>query len=126
MRYTKNGKEYDIPETEIDTLVDALEISIDEACEVWIDDKEDNMTEEQKELEAKASKIKRYEKAEKPKERKPKERKVDEVKGSLLNTIAGALADRVTITGRKTETELTFELNGESYTVKLTKHRAKK
>ena len=61
------------------------------------------------------------------KENKPKERKVDEEKGFILSQLKpiidelGGLA--ITI---KTETELSFTLNGNNYTLKLTKHRPKK
>ena len=72
--------------------------------------------------------IKRYEKADKPKkERKPKERKVDEEKGRILTDIRvlleGLGAD---VEAVKTETEIKFGFNGNSYTLKLTKHRPPK
>lgn len=56
-----------------------------------------------------------------------RERKADETKGTLLNGcrnyIEGAGGHTL---GMKTETEYTFELNGETYTLKLTKHRKAK
>lgn len=72
--------------------------------------------------------IKRYETADKPKkERKPKERKVDEEKGKLLTDmrtlLEGLGAD---IESVKTETEIKFGYGGNSYTLKLTKHRPPK
>ena len=88
--------------------------------------------EEMAKMEIGAKEIKRYEQAETKKERKPKERKVDEEKGMILREvrvlIQGMLSNlnqsaEVTM---KNETELSFLLNGNSYTLKLTKHRPKK
>lgn len=62
-------------------------------------------------------------------DRKPvkRERKVDSTKGYLLSLYKDALTDKgICIAGEKTETEISFEYEGESYTVKLTKHRKKK
>lgn len=65
-------------------------------------------------------------------ERKPKVRKVDETKKNILNNIRVLIegmqlnAGEPTNTAIKTETELTFTYCGDLYTLKLTKHRAKK
>ena len=70
---------------------------------------------------------KTYAKSEKPRNAKPKERKIDEVKKGILEgcktylETEGALIEAV-----KTETEISFLFGGESYTLKLTKHRPKK
>jgi hypothetical protein len=83
--------------------------------------------EEMAQMEIKATKNHRYEKAEKKKERKPRERKVDAEKGHLLgcikNLLIGMHADIVAV---KTETEIRFLYRGNDYTLKLTKHRPKK
>lgn len=84
--------------------------------------------EEMAKMEMGEKEIKRYEKAEQPKKpRKPKERKVDEEKGKLLTDIRilleGLGAD---IESVKTETEIKFGYGGNSYTLKLTKHRPPK
>ena len=34
---TKKGKKVNIPDDEIDTLVDKLDLSIAEACELWLE-----------------------------------------------------------------------------------------
>jgi len=72
--------------------------------------------------------IKRYEKADKPKQnRKPKERKVDEEKGRLLADIKTLLEGLgADVQAVKTETEIKFGFNNNSYTLKLTKHRPPK
>lgn len=56
-----------------------------------------------------------------------KERKVDNIKKRFLNGIKTYLEGcGATITKVKTETELTFVFKGESYTIKLIKHRPPK
>lgn len=84
--------------------------------------------EEMAKMELGAKEIKRYEQAEK-KERKPsaKVRKVDEQKKRILSEVKilldGMGAD---VQAVKTETEIAFAFGGDSYTIKLTKHRQKK
>lgn len=56
-----------------------------------------------------------------------RERKTDETKGTLLSGCRNYIESVGGQTlGMKTETEYTFELNGETYTLKLTKHRKAK
>ena len=65
-------------------------------------------------------------------ERKPKPRKVDEVKKEILDNVRVVIEGMQIMEGKpadtyiKTETELTFNYKGETYTLKLTKHRQKK
>lgn len=70
---------------------------------------------------------KRYEHEEKPRKKAEKVRKVDEEKKEILSGlrvyIEGKGAENITV---KTETEISFALNGNAYTVKLTKHRPPK
>ena len=61
------------------------------------------------------------------KPKKPKERKVDEEKGYLLGEVRKLLDSLgATDSQQKTETEINFNFNNTSYTIKLTKHRPKK
>lgn len=70
---------------------------------------------------------KEYAKSEKPRKVTPKERKIDLEKASILSALSVALAQNgIVVTEQKTETELKFMLNDNSYTLKLTKHRAPK
>lgn len=70
---------------------------------------------------------KEYAKSEKPRKASTKERKVDLEKASILSALSIALAQNgIVVTEQKTETELKFMLNENSYTLKLTKHRAPK
>ena len=82
--------------------------------------------EEVAKMEIKAKGLKRYEQAEKPRKKAERERKVDEDKKKLLELCKNAIDDYVFSLVTKTETEISFEYNGEKYTLKLTKHRQKK
>lgn len=88
--------------------------------------------EEMARMEIGAKEIKRYEQAEEKKERKPKERKIDEDKKRILTHIKVLIEgmqlneNQVSNVEMKTETELNFELYGNAYTIKLTKHRPNK
>lgn len=56
-----------------------------------------------------------------------RERKVDNIKKQLLDGCKSSIETAGgTVTAEKTETEITFEYNGETYTLKLTKHRKAK
>lgn len=83
--------------------------------------------EQMAEMEMKATDIRRYEKSDKPRKPSTKERKVDETKKRILNNcrilLEGMGAATVSI---KTETEVTFTFEEETYTLKLTKHRQPK
>lgn len=84
--------------------------------------------EEMARMEIGAKEIKRYETSDEPKkERKLKERKVDEEKKNLLALMSGLLEGiGATEMVTKTETEISFALNGNAYSLKLTKHRPPK
>jgi hypothetical protein len=125
MKY--NG--FEVPDNEIDKLVDALEISIADACELWLADNGKITNEEQEKANKQAeSAPRRYEHSTNSRKKVKKERKVDYNKADLLQIIKDALFndENVVITGQKTETELYFSYFDEKYTVKLTKHRPKK
>ena len=125
MRY--NG--FDVPDDEIDNIVDSIECSIAEACEIWLADHNKIVNEEQEQAQKKAQKgPRRYEQSEKPRKKAEKVRKIDENKAEILGLIQKSLENHpdIVITGHKTETELYFEYENEKYTIKLTKHRPKK
>lgn len=103
-----------------------LDISREEAEQLYEDDLEDFIGEEAEEMTRKAKEIKRYEKGDKTRTKTKKERKVDENKKEILDIVHKALEPFVKITEIKTETEIKFVHNDESYTLKLTKHRPPK
>ncbi len=125
MKY--NG--FDIPDNEVDKMVDALEISIAEACELWLADHDKMVNEEQEKANKEAQSGKRrYEMGANPRKKAEKVRKIDFEKGFLLEIMRKALENEANIEEFwvKTETELYFTYNNNKYTVKLTKHRPKK
>ena len=129
MKYIYNNKEYNIPDEIIDKSIEALGISIAEACELYIEDSENVVTDEQRELEKKASRGgRRYEQSAKPRKKTEKVRKVDENKGELLEIIKKALENAGMCTNfvQNNEVTLDFTAFGDDFTVKLTKHRKKK
>lgn len=113
-------------EQEIQNYMKKLQISREEAEQLWEDDQEDYIGEEGEAMTEKAKEIKRYEQADKPRKKTTKERKIDENKKYLLGILHKALEPIVKITEVKTETEIKFVHNDEEYTLKLTKHRPKK
>lgn len=113
-------------EEQIKSYMTKLKISREEAEQLWEDDQEDYIGEVGEEMTKKAKEIKRYEKADKPKSKSKKERKIDENKLLILDKLHKTLETFVKITNRKTETEISFVYNDESYTLKLTKHRKEK
>lgn len=113
-------------EEQIKSYMTKLKISREEAEQLWEDDQEDYIGEVGEEMTRKAKEVKRYEKADKPKSKSKKERKVDENKKAILDKLHKTLETFVKITNVKTETEISFVYNDESYTLKLTKHRKEK
>lgn len=83
--------------------------------------------EEMAEMEIKANGIKRYEQSDKPRKATKKERKVDTTKKRLLMDCKALLEGLgAEVLNVKTETEVTFNFEGEEYSLKLVKHRPKK
>ena len=82
---------------------------------------------EMADMEIKARGIKHYEKSDKPRKPTTRERKVDETKLRILRAcrfyVEGIGA---TVIAEKTETEISFTYNDETFTLKLIKHRPPK
>ena len=96
MRYVFNGKNIVIPDSEIDKLVDSLEISQQEAIDLWLADNGYEEDEEQNELDEKASKVqisKEVAPKKSSKPRKPIEKKVSDEKKELFSEILSDLED---------------------------------
>ena len=114
---------------QVKKMMDALHITEAEALELIEADKEIDhgakLFELPDELKAGAKKARRGER--KKPEHINRERKVNETKKNLLalcrEPIEGAGAK---VLAEKTETEITFELNGNTYTLKLIRHRPPK
>lgn len=127
MKYKFNGKEINIPDGDIKKLMTSLDIPKDEAIEVWLDDNNYTDNEEAEAMTQKAKANRRYEKSDAPRKKTVRERKVDAEKGGLLATIKTAVeAFGGIVSSVKNEAEFSFTFNGNSYTVKLVKHRPPK
>lgn len=82
---------------------------------------------EMAEMEMKANEQRRYEKSDKPRKASTRERKVDAVKKKILGCCKVLLEGMgAKVLAVKTETEITFSLDGAEYSLKLVKHRPKK
>ena len=139
MKYTYNNKTYIIPDNEIDIIMEKFkDISISEACEVYLSDKDLININEIEELEAKAKKNRimttiHGAKGEK-KERKPREKKENPLKKTIIDILFNALkakedyfdAEISSFIVRNDEKYIDFTLNDRSFTVNLVEHRKKK
>ncbi len=129
MKYNFNGKEIRIPDSEISKSMKVLNISQDEAVQMWLEDEGYIKNAEVEALteKAKTNKISHEAKSDKTRKKTVRERKVDTTKKRLLEDV------RILIEGLggkiesvKTETEITFTLGDAEYSFKLIKHRPKK
>ena len=129
---TKKGKKVNIPDDEIDTLVDKLDLSIAEACELWLEDNDLQVNEEQEALDkkAKASRITAtIHEAKATKERK--ERKVVRKEDTTKENIIKALAERLEELATEVKIEnvgklITFKLGEDSFKLDLIRQRKSK
>lgn len=126
-------------EQEIKNYMEKLEISKEEAEQLWKDDHDDVVTPEMAEMEKKAKQIKRYEKSDAPRKKAVRKVKEDPIKREIISTVANNL-DRCCfdvpgdenalmyphlIHVLKPEREITFKVGEDSYSLVLTKHRPK-
>lgn len=129
---TKKGKKVNIPDDEIDTLVDKLNLSIAEACELWLEDNALQVNEEQEALDkkAKASRITAtIHEAKATKERK--ERKVVRKEDTTKENIIKALAERLEELATEVKIEnvgklITFKLGDDNFKLDLIRQRKPK
>lgn len=129
-----NGKTYHISDTEIKNSMQMLEISEEEAIELWFSDRDIELNEENAELKneldskAKQVKINHYAKSDEKKERKPKEKKVNPIKQSIIAAIVTGLdnLDTEDLSVRNDEKYIDFTIAGVAYTINLVAHRTTK
>ena len=121
------GKKVNIPDGDITKLKNSLDISTQEAVELWLDDHDYTENEEAEKLTKKAKEFRRYEKSDKERKKSTRERKVDENKKFFIEKIVECLesisVQNITV---KNEAEISFSNGNDNYTVKLIKHRVKK
>ena len=126
-------KGFEVDDNRIDELVELLDCSIMEACDLILEEsgKVEESAETKAEIKAKEDadrkNKRRYEKSDKVRKTSTKERKIDETKGKLLTEVKALMEEMgASALEMKTETELHFTFEGASYTFKLTKHRPPK
>ena len=111
MKYTYENKTYEIPDETIDSYMEKLDISLADACEMYLADSGVIDSEEQNELDKKAQKNgRRYEQSATPRKKIAKERKVDQNKAELLKIIANALKNDANIVQIAQNTMLILEI----------------
>lgn len=127
-------KGYEIPNTEIDKMMDTLDISLEEACETYLFDHDLIENEEVEEMTKKATKNRitstiHGAKGEK-KERKPREKKENLLKKRIIEEIFYGLArnllDSDLINIRNDEKYIDFTIDDRDFTINLVEHRKKK
>ena len=105
-----------------------LQISREEAEQLFQDDQNDFIGEEGEKMQTSAKKNQHREKSDKPRKAVIKQRKIDNNKKFIFDMVK-VLLDTLDYKGKitnliaKTETELTFQYKDDIYTWKLTKHR---
>ena len=131
-------KNFNIPDDAIDNLMDKLDISIVEACEMYLSDHDLVENETVEELTKKANKNRvtatiHDAKGEK-KERKPREKKENPLKKQIIfgifdyfhDEIGHSLPENVQIVIRNDEKYIDLTVDGREFTVNLVEHRKKK
>ena len=132
MKYTVNGKTVNIPNEELEKSMKALELTREEAIQLWLEDNDLQVNEEQEELDkkAKASRITAtIHEAKATKERK--ERKVVRKEDTTKENIIKALAERLEELATEVKIEnvgklITFKLGEDSFKLDLIRQRKPK
>ncbi len=134
MKYTYENKTYDVPDKDIDSIMEKTDISISEACEMWLFDHDKIGNEEVEQLTKTATKNRVtatiHDAKKDKKDRKPKEKKENPVKKAIIDTIYKAIAenlvekDKIHVTN--TEKYIDFTIDDREFTINLVEHRKKK
>lgn len=132
MKYNFKGKEINIPDDEVQKLMETLELTEQEAIDTWLDDNDYTTNEEVERLtkkakENKADKLVVRSKAENQKA--TRERKPNETKALIIAEIYQKLAEIEGISNIKVENKeklITFSLNNNNYKLDLIQKRAEK
>lgn len=132
MTYEFNGKKIRISDSEIENLVKGLNISTEQAIQIWLEDEGYLENEEQNSLDKKAKESKitatvHQAKSDNHKERKPRERKPDEEKEKIISNLAKFLensTENVKITNISKIIE--FDIGENHYKLDLVRQRKPK
>lgn len=95
MTYNLNGKNIHVPDNEITKSMKLLDLTKDEAIQMWLEDEGylENAEVEALTAKAKENKIKHEAKSDKPRKAVKRERKPDTEKESLIEILANCLLD---------------------------------
>lgn len=132
MTYEFNGKKIRIADSEIENLVKGLNISTEQAIQIWLEDEGYLDNEEQNNLDKKAKESKitatvHQAKSDNRKERKPRERKPDTEKEKIISDLAKFLensTENVKITNISKIIE--FDIGENHYKLDLVRQRKPK
>ena len=132
MTYDFNGNKIRIADSEIENLVKGLNISTEQAIQIWLEDEGYLDNEEQDSLDKKAKESKitatvHQAKSDNRKERKPRERKPDEEKEKIISNLAKFLensTENVKITNISKIIE--FDIGENHYKLDLVRQRKPK
>lgn len=134
MKYTlENGKVVNIPDNEIEYNMKALELSKEEAIDLWLEDNDYQVNEELEELDSKAKKVKidhqasAIDKTEK-KDRKPRTVKVSDTKQAVFTNIHNFLVETYggSVDILKENKLLSLKIGDKTFKVDLIEQRPKK
>lgn len=137
MKYTYNGKEFNIPDSEVDKAMEKLDCSLAEACEMYLSDHDLIKNETVEELTKNATKNRitatiHDAKGEK-KPRKAREKKENPLKKEIIEIIFTSLqkkliehGDFLSINVTNDEKYIDFAIGNRTFTVNLVEHRGKK
>lgn len=130
---TVNGKSVNIPDKEIESYMKSLDLTKEQAIEMWLDDEGYTDNEEQLELEKKAKEsgimrdIHGASATDKAKKTTPKTVKVSEEKQQLFKDICCGLDDSVdNLTVLKENKLIQVEINGKIFKIDVIEQRPKK
>lgn len=130
MNYTlENGKVVRIPDAEIANNMELLDISKEEAIQMWLEDNDLQTNEVVEELtqKAKENKVNRGAKSDAPRKKKASERKPDTEKEDLIEKLANFLTNEgfdAEITNKSKIIE--FDFGGNHFKLDLIRQRGKK
>lgn len=131
MVYNFNGRNLTIPDTEIQSAMDNLDLTREEAIQMWLEDNEYLENEEQAELQAKASKVKIDHGASadvtEKKAKTPRTVKVSDEKVALFDVLVGNLMENYENVDILKENKLIqVEIGGKVFKIDLIEQRPKK
>ena len=135
MKYTYNNKEYTIPDEAIDNMMEKdEELSLADACELYLYDKEliDNNEAEKLNREASKNRITQtiHDAKQDKRKRKAPTRKENPLKQEIINILFDAIRDNLksctAISISNNEKYVDFKVGETSFTVNLIQHREKK